>query len=96
MGIGFDGKQAIRLVNAKKPDAIFLDVKMPNKDGIEALEEIKKISPLTKVIMITGEESQELRETLFDKKADFVLYKPIDNNKLDSVLSKIEFGVAQI
>ena len=35
-------------------DVIVLDIKMPGMDGIEALKEIKKIAPLTEVIMLTG------------------------------------------
>lgn len=35
-------------------DVIVLDIKMPGMDGIEALKEIKKVSPLTEVIMLTG------------------------------------------
>ncbi|MBW1889307.1 MAG: response regulator, partial [Deltaproteobacteria bacterium] len=38
----------------QKIDVIVLDVKMPGMDGIEALREIKKVSPLVEVIMLTG------------------------------------------
>ena len=40
-------------------DVIVLDIKMPGMNGIEALKEIKKVSPLTEVIMLTGHGTME-------------------------------------
>ena len=36
------GKEAIRLVKTKVPDAVILDIKMPQLDGIETLRQIRK------------------------------------------------------
>jgi DNA-binding NtrC family response regulator len=56
----FSGQDAIdTLATHKNLDVIILDVKMPGLDGIEALKEIKKISPLTEVIMLTGHATVE-------------------------------------
>ncbi|MEJ2220192.1 MAG: response regulator [Desulfobacterales bacterium] len=40
-------------------DVIVLDIKMPGMNGIDALKEIKKVSPLTEVIMLTGHATVE-------------------------------------
>jgi DNA-binding NtrC family response regulator len=53
--IGVDsGKEALRVLQEQSFDVVILDVRMPGMDGIETLKEIKKRSPLTEVIMLTG------------------------------------------
>ncbi|MGA2937356.1 MAG: response regulator [Syntrophobacteraceae bacterium] len=48
------GKEALRVLQEQSFDVVILDVRMPGMDGIETLKEIKKRSPLTEVIMLTG------------------------------------------
>lgn len=48
------GKAALERVKAEDFDIVFLDVKLPDIDGIEVLKGIKAISPRSKVIMITA------------------------------------------
>ena len=49
-----NGKDALILVEQLSPKVVFLDIWMPGSDGIETLEQIKKLSPSTEVIMISG------------------------------------------
>jgi DNA-binding NtrC family response regulator len=48
------GVEAIKEVQHRLYDVIILDVKMPGMDGIEALREIKKVSPGTEIILLSG------------------------------------------
>ncbi|MFC1896829.1 sigma-54-dependent transcriptional regulator [Thermodesulfobacteriota bacterium] len=48
------GDDALDLVQENDFDVVVLDVMMPEKDGIETLEEITKIKPLLQVIMLSG------------------------------------------
>ncbi len=48
------GEDAVEKVKQYNFDVIILDVLMPGKDGVETLREIKRIKPLTEVIMLTG------------------------------------------
>ncbi len=57
-GLG-GGKEAISVLQEQSFDVVILDVRMPGMDGIETLKEIKKKSPLTEVIMLTGHGSVE-------------------------------------
>ncbi|MBP9837721.1 MAG: UDP-3-O-[3-hydroxymyristoyl] N-acetylglucosamine deacetylase [Proteobacteria bacterium] len=49
-----NGLDAVLKVKSFNPDVVFLDIWMPESDGIETLETIKSISPHTPVIMISG------------------------------------------
>ncbi|MGC9965929.1 MAG: response regulator [Syntrophobacteraceae bacterium] len=57
-GVG-GGKEAVRLLSEQSFDVVILDLRMPGMDGLETLKEIKKKSPLTEVIMLTGHGSVE-------------------------------------
>ena len=48
------GKSALEMIGKNKPDIVLLDIKMPDMDGIQTLEEIKKKDPSIEVVMITA------------------------------------------
>lgn len=51
----FDGDQAMnQLAENQQVDVVILDMKMPGKDGLAVLQEIKQAHPLVEVIMLTG------------------------------------------
>jgi two-component system, NarL family, response regulator LiaR len=54
VGEGRDGTQAISLVSELLPDVILLDLLMANMGGIEAVREIKRLAPSTKIIILTS------------------------------------------
>lgn len=49
-----DGREAVEAVRANMPEMVLLDVRLPGMDGLEVLEEIKKISKDSMIIMLTG------------------------------------------
>ena len=54
-----DGKEAVALAKHYRPDIILLDIKMPEKSGIEALKELKIVLPEVKIMMLTTFEDVE-------------------------------------
>ena len=58
-GEASDGREAIRCVSRLEPDLIILDLNMPRMNGIEAIGEIRRISPRTKVLVLTAHKSEE-------------------------------------
>ena len=76
------GEEALKILKESKHDVVILDIRMPGMDGHEALMEIKKISPDTKVIMLTGHGGRDSAgETLALGAYDY-LSKPCDINLL--------------
>ena len=53
------GLKALAWMDKKGFDVVILDIKIPGLDGIETLREMKKKSPLTEVILLTGHASLE-------------------------------------
>lgn len=54
VGEASDGAQALNKVQLLKPEAVILDLAMPNLDGMQALPKIKDASPRTKVFVLSS------------------------------------------
>src|SRR3990167_4090387 len=52
---GTDGMKAVELYEKYSPDLIFIDLLMPRYDGFYAIENIRKIDPNSKIIVVTGD-----------------------------------------
>lgn len=54
VGEAGDGREAVQLVDELRPDAILLDLSMPELDGLEAIPLIRSVSPHTAIIVLSG------------------------------------------
>jgi len=89
VGEASNGKEGVQIVNELSPDLVTLDITMPEMNGIEALEEIKKLHPSTKVIMVSSLNSrQQVLEAVEKGASDFIM-KPFDKNTFHEMLKKI-------
>ncbi len=59
VGEAEDGRDAIRCVETLVPDLILLDLSMPRMNGMEAIKEIKKQCPETKILVLTVHRTEE-------------------------------------
>ena len=80
------GEAAIEKVRVKDYDVIVLDLKMPGRDGVDTLKEIKRISPLAEVVLLTGHASVESSIDGIQSGAFDYLIKPLD---FDVLLDKL-------
>ncbi len=76
------GEDGIEKVKGYNFDVVILDVLMPGVDGIEVLREIKKIKPLTEVIMLTGHATVETGIEGMKLGAYDYLIKPCETEEL--------------
>ena len=84
-----NGIKAVKLAKKKKPDLIILDVMMPEMDGIEACEQIRKIPELQNTIItfLTARGEDYSQVAGFDAGADDYITKPI---KPKLLISKVK------
>jgi DNA-binding NtrC family response regulator len=82
-----DGYQAIDAASKTPFDVIFMDIKMPGINGVQTFREIKKISPDSVVVMMTGFAVEDLVKEALDEGAFSVVYKPFD---MDHVINLVE------
>ena len=84
-----NGADAVRQYAEHHPDAVLLDITMPEMDGIAALKEIKKMDPAARVAMVTAMGQQAIvMEALKAGAKDFVL-KPFQPDRVLAALQKI-------
>lgn len=82
-----NGEQALQRIKKGDIDVVLLDVKMPGMDGIETLREIKRLRPLTEVVMLTGHASVESGIDGMKLGAFDYLMKPME---LEPLLEKLK------
>lgn len=83
-----NGDDALKLIQEKDFDVIILDVLMPGKNGVETLQEMKKIKPLIQVIMLTGHATVETAINGMKQGAYDYLMKPTDTETLVKKIDK--------
>ncbi len=83
-----DGRAAVSTVEDRFYDLIIMDVRMPNMDGIEALQKIKQISPDIPVIIMTAYASVDSAVVALKSNAYDYLIKPLDIDELKILVAK--------
>lgn len=77
-----DGKMGLQLAAENTYDIIFCDIKMPQMDGIEVLENLHESAPEVPVVMISGHGNIETAVEAIKKGAFDFISKPLDLNRI--------------
>ena len=72
-----NGKKAIEMAYQVKPEFVFMDMKMPGIDGIEAIKAIKEISPNTKFVVVSAYDSFYYAQKAINANVFAYLLKPV-------------------
>lgn len=81
-----NGEDAIKIVRHENPEVVVLDQKMPGMDGVQTLQELKKVRPEVQVIMLTGHGSAESARISGKHDATYYLHKPCEIDELVRVI----------
>ena len=84
-----NGAEAVQQYSEHHPDAVLMDITMPEMDGLAALKEIKKIDPAARIAMVTAMGQQAIvMEALRAGAKDFVL-KPFQPDRVLGAVQKL-------
>ncbi len=87
-----DGTEAIQMVKGGHYDVIFLDIRLPDMNGVETFERVKAIDPKAVVVMMTGYTEEELIKRAISQGAYTCVHKPFD---MEKVIALVEGIVAE-
>ena len=83
------GDAAIEKMRSSPADIVILDIKMPKKDGLETLKELKNINPASKVIIATGYKSIDVAQEALRLGASDYIVKPFNRDNIRKVVEKV-------
>jgi DNA-binding NtrC family response regulator len=82
-------EEAIDYVGKNQVDLAILDIKLKKMSGIQVLEQMKKITPELKVIMLTGYPTIETAREAIELGAGEYCVKPIDKTELEEKVAEV-------
>jgi DNA-binding NtrC family response regulator len=86
----FESSKALERFEEKPFDIVITDLKMKGLNGMQFLTEVKKQSPKTEVVVITGFATMETAKESFQKGVFDFLAKPFKLREIQDVIQKIE------
>ena len=89
VGEAGDGEQAIALAGRMQPDVILLDLAMPVMDGLQAIPEIRRIAPESKIVVLTGFDENKVYEEAIRRGASAFLAKGVGPGEITETLRRV-------
>ncbi|HEV8635118.1 MAG TPA: response regulator transcription factor [Chloroflexota bacterium] len=82
VGEARNGEEAVRLADARRPDVVVMDIRMPELTGLEATRQIKARHPEMRVLVLSAYEDDQYVFPLLEAGADGYLLKTSDGREL--------------
>ena len=83
---GKNGIEAVELYKSEKPDLVFLDIVMPEKDGTTALAEIKEFDSEAVIIIVSSVGTQDQLKKAIQLGAKDFIQKPFEKNQIREII----------
>lgn len=90
-----DGREALSKVEYRRPDLIFMDIKLPGGNGLEVTKEIKRVYDDIVVVILTSNGLPEYRQQAFRNGADYFLSKE-DDCCMENILARVDVALARM
>ena len=92
VGEARDGREAVRCVEKLGPDLLLMDLSMPRMSGMDAIREIKKRYPKTKIIALTVHKTEEYMLSTLQAGADGFVLKDATHDELILAIKNVMGG----
>lgn len=86
-GDAVNGREAIEQYLKLKPDLVFMDITMPEMEGVEAVQGIIGHDATAKIVMVSSNGYQEMIKSALDSGAKHFLTKPVEPKQVASVVA---------
>lgn len=83
-----DGEEALVKINDSVPDLVFMDIKLPGKNGLEITKRLKDLYPGVVVIILTSHDLPEYRQAAYERGANHFLSK--HSSTTEEILGLVE------
>jgi len=96
VGDAADGHEALRLIASETPDIVLTDILMPNMNGLELIEAIKRQFPHIRILVLSSHDQYDyVRSAMKLGAHDYVLKGSLQPEKLLQVLSEVALSIAE-
>jgi DNA-binding NarL/FixJ family response regulator len=92
VGEAEDGRMAVQCIERLKPALVLMDLSMPRMNGMDAIREIKKRSPETKILVLTVHKTEEYILATFKAGADGYALKDSTHTELVIAIKSVLMG----
>jgi diguanylate cyclase (GGDEF)-like protein len=95
VGEASDGRQAVELAAARHPDLVLIDLAMPIMGGLDAIPEITRRSPQSKIVVLSGLDAQRMGRRALERGADAFITKGLRPQQLlSSIIDAYQSALA--
>ncbi len=96
VGTAGDGREAVSMVQALRPDVVLMDLSMPDMDGIEATHAITRSLPGTKIVILSSFSEHQRVLAALDAGAEGYVLKHADPEQILAAITAVHRGGAPI
>lgn len=89
VGEAADGQEAWQMAKSEQPDVVVLDLSMPVMDGLQAIPEIKRHAPDSKILVLSGFATEAMSEQAISLGADGYMEKGGNFKELSGRLEEL-------
>jgi DNA-binding NarL/FixJ family response regulator len=83
------GLKTLQELNKHNPDLAIIDIRMPDKNGLEVMKEFRTKNNTTKIIILTNYAYDQYKERAFENGADYFFSKSEDFEKIAVLVSNL-------
>lgn len=90
VGAAGNGVEALSFIRTHRPDLLVTDIRMPDMNGLELIEQVRSFDSKIKIVILSGHDSFEYAKSAIKYNTEQYLLKPVEEEELIECLKKIK------